>query len=110
MATSVNGGAHAWSVRGTMDGVDPPPDRGGVAEWSNALVLKTRVRASGPRVRIPPPPLQLRGSGPCPEDPLNYPGNGGRGCLTPGRGTPRWGSAGRHRAAGFRDSSAQGPR
>jgi hypothetical protein len=31
---------------------------GGVAEWSNALVLKTRVRASGPRVRIPPPPLK----------------------------------------------------
>ena len=30
---------------------------GGVAERSNALVLKTRVRASGPRVRIPPPPL-----------------------------------------------------
>jgi hypothetical protein len=30
-----------------------------VAERSNALVLKTRVRASGPRVRIPPPPLTL---------------------------------------------------
>ncbi len=33
---------------------------GGVAEWSNALVLKTRVRASGPRVRIPPPPPELQ--------------------------------------------------
>ena len=34
-----------------------PATPGGVAERSNALVLKTRVRASGPRVRIPPPPL-----------------------------------------------------
>ena len=33
---------------------------GGVAEWSNALVLKTRVRSRGPRVRIPPPPLPPR--------------------------------------------------
>ena len=41
------------------------PDRGGVAEWSNALVLKTRVRASGPRVRIPPPPFKIaRRNGP----------------------------------------------
>jgi hypothetical protein len=30
---------------------------GGVAEWSNALVLKTRVGPTRPRVRIPPPPL-----------------------------------------------------
>ena len=30
---------------------------GGVAERSNAPVLKTGVRESGPRVRIPPPPL-----------------------------------------------------
>ena len=36
----------------------PSLDPGGVAEWSNALVLKTRVRASGPRVRIPPPPFR----------------------------------------------------
>lgn len=31
-------------------------DRGGVAEWSKAAVLKTVVRASGPWVRILPPP------------------------------------------------------
>ena len=32
---------------------------GGVAEWSNAPVLKTDVRESVPRVRIPvPPPLK----------------------------------------------------
>ena len=32
--------------------------RGGVAEWSNAPVLKTGDRSRGPRVRIPsPPPL-----------------------------------------------------
>src|SRR6185503_343377 len=30
---------------------------GGVAERSNAPVLKTGVRSRGPRVRIPPPPL-----------------------------------------------------
>jgi hypothetical protein len=29
---------------------------GGVAEWSNAPVLKTGVRESVPWVRIPPPP------------------------------------------------------
>ena len=29
---------------------------GGMAEWSNAAVLKTVVRASGPGVRIPLPP------------------------------------------------------
>ena len=29
---------------------------GGVAEWSNAPVLKTDVRESVPRVRIPVPP------------------------------------------------------
>ena len=34
--------------------MDPP---GGVAERSNAPVLKTGVRSRGPRVRIPPPPL-----------------------------------------------------
>src|ERR1700729_596554 len=38
------------------------PDRGGVAEWSNALVLKTREPARVPRVRIPPPPSKSRGS------------------------------------------------
>ena len=32
------------------------PCCGGVAEWSNALVLKTSVRESVPWVRIPPPP------------------------------------------------------
>ena len=33
-------------------------ERGGLAEWSNAPVLKTDVRESVPRVRIPePPPL-----------------------------------------------------
>ena len=37
-----------------------PARHGGVAERSNALVLKTRVRATGPRVRIPPPPLLHR--------------------------------------------------
>ena len=31
---------------------------GGVAERFNAPVLKTGVRESGPRVRIPPPPLE----------------------------------------------------
>ena len=31
---------------------------GGMAEWSNAAVLKTVVRASGPGVRIPLPPHQ----------------------------------------------------
>jgi hypothetical protein len=31
-----------------------------VAEWSIAPVLKTGVRASGPWVRIPPPPLAPR--------------------------------------------------
>ena len=30
---------------------------GGVAEWSNAPVLKTGDGATRPRVRIPPPPL-----------------------------------------------------
>ena len=35
--------------------------RGGVAEWSIAPVLKTGVRASGPWVRIPPPPLHPAG-------------------------------------------------
>lgn len=30
--------------------------RGGLAEWSNAPVLKTDVRESVPRVRIPEPP------------------------------------------------------
>ena len=30
--------------------------RGGVAEWSNAAVLKTVERESVPGVRIPPPP------------------------------------------------------
>ena len=34
------------------------PD-GGVAERFNAPVLKTGVRESGPRVRIPPPPLEM---------------------------------------------------
>src|SRR6056297_2819560 len=32
------------------------PGAGGVAEWSNAPVLKTGVRESVPWVRIPPPP------------------------------------------------------
>jgi hypothetical protein len=37
---------------------------GGVAEWSNAPVLKTDVGESLPWVRIPPPPpdLQVRES------------------------------------------------
>ena len=34
---------------------ESPP--GGVAEWSNAPVLKTGDGATRPRVRIPPPPL-----------------------------------------------------
>ena len=35
-----------------------PPERarGGVPEWSNGAVSKTVVRATVPRVRIPPPP------------------------------------------------------
>ena len=40
---------------------------GGVAEWSNAPVLKTDVRESVPRVRIPVPPpqnVQLAGANP----------------------------------------------
>jgi hypothetical protein len=39
----------------------PPPTflrPGGVAEWSNAPVLKTGDGATRPRVRIPPPPLR----------------------------------------------------
>ncbi len=33
-----------------------PINNGGVAEWLKALVLKTRDRLRGPRVRISPPP------------------------------------------------------
>ena len=33
---------------------------GVVAEWSNAAVLKTADRATGPRVRISPTPLRAR--------------------------------------------------
>ena len=37
------------------------PLRGGVAEWFNALVLKTSEGESPPRVRIsPPPPETMR--------------------------------------------------
>ncbi len=36
------------------------PERGGLAEWSNAPVLKTDEGESPPRVRIPePPPFYL---------------------------------------------------
>ena len=33
-----------------------PQNTGGVAEWLNALVLKTSVSSRAPGVRIPPPP------------------------------------------------------
>ena len=33
---------------------------GEVAEWSNAAVLKTAVRATVPRVRIPPSPPEFK--------------------------------------------------
>src|SRR3954465_114889 len=33
---------------------------GGVAEWSNAPVLKTGDGATRPRVRIPPPPSRIQ--------------------------------------------------
>src|SRR4051794_38019130 len=42
------------AVSGIAHTLRPP---GGVAERSNAPVLKTGVRSRGPRVRIPPPPL-----------------------------------------------------
>ena len=38
-----------------------PVSNGGLAEWSNAAVLKTVVLARGPGVRIPYPPLLFRG-------------------------------------------------
>ena len=34
---------------------------GGVAEWLNAPVLKTGIRESVSRVRIPPPPPGIKG-------------------------------------------------
>ena len=45
---------------------------GGVAEWSNAPVLKTDEGESPPRVRIPvPPPSASLGSTPS-HNPVNY--------------------------------------
>ena len=64
------GGARQSSWRGP----------GGVAERSNAPVLKTGVRSRGPRVRIPPPPLPLLRE-------LRLSGPGSRAC--PGCGCPR---------------------
>ena len=47
----------AWRIwLSESDGAGYEPAAGGVAEWSNAPVLKTGVRESVPWVRIPPPP------------------------------------------------------
>jgi hypothetical protein len=54
--------AGRWMARSgaAVSGIAHTVDRsGGVAERSNAPVLKTGVRSRGPRVRIPPPPLVL---------------------------------------------------
>ena len=45
---------------------------GGVAEWSNAPVLKTDEGESPPRVRIPAPPPPASADSTLAHNPLNY--------------------------------------
>ena len=53
------------ALREQTSAAKSPSDDGGVAEWSNAAVLKTVEAATSPGVRIPSPPPEKNEQGLC---------------------------------------------